>query len=172
MTANTGNSYHVEYDEEQWITIPRPHVPYGPHHVSEDESDVDYLRKAAKDLEQHYKPFGSNVRDTVVKLLRDTADSIAKTAEETAEKANEEADLPNASVQTVNDVIAKYQHGDREQMMTELRSYSYQHGDIQEGSHDVYVPGSWDKVREAYINNMLTDEEYDRLQDHHYSEEA
>lgn len=58
------------------ITIPRPHVPYGPHGVAADQADTDYLRQAADDLEIHYKPFGSNLRATVVKLIRDAADSI------------------------------------------------------------------------------------------------
>lgn len=60
------------------ITIPRPHVPFGPKHMPEDEADVGYLRRAADDLEGFYKPFGSNLRATVVKLVRDAADAIER----------------------------------------------------------------------------------------------
>lgn len=58
------------------ITIPRPHVPHGPRLLAENESDVMYLRKAAKDLRDHYKPFGSNLRATIIKLIEDAADAI------------------------------------------------------------------------------------------------
>lgn len=59
------------------ITVLRPRVPHGPAHLTEDEADADYLRKAARDLAGHYKPFGSNLRATVVRLLEDAADAIA-----------------------------------------------------------------------------------------------
>src|SRR5690606_1985224 len=58
------------------ITIPRPHVPHGPAHLTADEADTAYLRKAARDLAEHYKPFGSNLRATIVKLVNDAADAI------------------------------------------------------------------------------------------------
>lgn len=58
------------------ITIPRPHVPYGPHGVPEDEADANYLRDAARKLEEFYRPFGSNLRATVVLLIRDAAAAI------------------------------------------------------------------------------------------------
>lgn len=58
------------------ITIPRPHVPHGPAQLTADEADAAYLRKAARNLAEHYKPFGSNLRATVVKLLDDAADAI------------------------------------------------------------------------------------------------
>lgn len=58
------------------VNIPRPHVPFGPEDVPEDEADADYLREAARKLEDHYKPFGSNLRGTVVQVLRDAADAI------------------------------------------------------------------------------------------------
>lgn len=62
------------------ITIPRPHVPHGPKHLSADVSDVDYLREAAAHLEDFYKPFGSNLRATIVRLVRDAADAIERDA--------------------------------------------------------------------------------------------
>ena len=58
------------------ISIPRPHVPHGPKSLTEDQADVNYLREAAWKLEDHYKPFGSNLRATIVKLIRDAADVI------------------------------------------------------------------------------------------------
>ena len=60
------------------ITVPRPHVPHGPRLLTENESDVMYLRKAAKDLRDHYKPFGSNLRATIIKLIEDAADQIER----------------------------------------------------------------------------------------------
>lgn len=71
------NRHGEKYENEKHhISIPRPHVPSGPKHMTDDESDIYYLRDAARKLEEHYKPFGSNLRATVVKLLRDTADAI------------------------------------------------------------------------------------------------
>lgn len=64
------------HHEPKYLVIPRPHVPYGPEGIPEVDADVDYLTKAAKDLEQHYKPFGSNLRATIVKLIRDTAKAL------------------------------------------------------------------------------------------------
>lgn len=64
-------------EDDETITIPRPHVPHGPAHLSRDAADADYLWKAARDLERHYKPFGSDLRATVVALIRDAADAIA-----------------------------------------------------------------------------------------------
>lgn len=58
------------------ITITRPHITNGPVGVPEDTADVDYLRKAADDLERYVKPFGSTLRATIVKLIRDTAGAI------------------------------------------------------------------------------------------------
>lgn len=66
----------VTREDVETITIPRPHVPHGPAHLSRDAADADYLRKAARDLEGHYKPFGSNLRATIVALIRDAADAI------------------------------------------------------------------------------------------------
>ncbi len=58
------------------ITVPRPHVPYGPVGVPENKADADYLDHAATSLERHFEVGGSNVRATVVKLLRDTASAL------------------------------------------------------------------------------------------------
>jgi hypothetical protein len=58
------------------INIPRPHVPYGPIGIPEHMADADYLDHAAASLEGHYEVGGSNVRATVVKLLRDTAAAL------------------------------------------------------------------------------------------------
>lgn len=58
------------------ITVARPHVPYGPAHLPAGEADAGYLREAARTLEEHVRPFGSNLRATVVQLLRDAADAV------------------------------------------------------------------------------------------------
>ncbi|WAL67113.1 hypothetical protein ORV05_04815 [Amycolatopsis cynarae] len=58
------------------ITVPRPHVPYGPAGMDTDTADADFLRDAADRLADFYRPFGSNLRATVVQLLRDAADAI------------------------------------------------------------------------------------------------
>lgn len=63
------------------VTIPRPHVPFGPKSISEDEADQKYLLGAADDLEKFYKPFGNNLRQTVVKVLRDCATAIGGKAD-------------------------------------------------------------------------------------------
>lgn len=59
------------------ITVPRPHVPFGPQGVLPEVADAAYLHRAARDLEKHYRPFGSNLRARVVKLVHDAADAIA-----------------------------------------------------------------------------------------------
>lgn len=58
------------------LTIPRPHVPYGPVGIPEHEADADYLEHAASSLESHYEVGGSNVRATVVGILRDVATAL------------------------------------------------------------------------------------------------
>ena len=60
------------------ITIPRPHVPFGPEGLPAEAADAAYLRRAARDLEKHYKPFGKNLRATVVKLVHDAAEAIIR----------------------------------------------------------------------------------------------
>lgn len=64
------------------IMIPRPHVPYGPDTLSANESDSQYLRDAARKLRDHYKPFGSNLRAIIVKLIEDAADQIERMNDE------------------------------------------------------------------------------------------
>lgn len=61
---------------EDAITIPRPHVPYGPIGVPERVADADYLREAAKHIEGGFKVGGSNLSATVIKMLRDSADAL------------------------------------------------------------------------------------------------
>lgn len=58
------------------ITIPRPHVPYGPVGIPAPLSDARYLRDAARHIEQGYQVGGSNLTAAVLKLLRDAADAI------------------------------------------------------------------------------------------------
>ena len=58
------------------LMIPRPHVPFGPRGVPEHEADADYLDHAASNLEGRYGVGGSNVRATVVSLLRDVAAAL------------------------------------------------------------------------------------------------
>ena len=58
------------------ITVPRPRVPFGPDGVDPDIATADYLLEAADKLETHYRPFGSNLRATVVQLLRDAAGTL------------------------------------------------------------------------------------------------
>lgn len=62
--------------EPDALTIPRPHVPFGPNGVPEHEADAVYLDHAASNLEGKFEVGGSNVRATVVKLLRDTAAAL------------------------------------------------------------------------------------------------
>lgn len=58
------------------ITIPAPHVPYGPEGVPEGEADALYLREAARRINEQ-RLFGPNLTATVVKLLADAADARA-----------------------------------------------------------------------------------------------
>jgi hypothetical protein len=61
--------------EQERITIPRPHVPFGPTHVTTNQADADYLRHAARNI-VHARCLGSNLTATVVRLLNDAADAI------------------------------------------------------------------------------------------------
>lgn len=65
------------------VTIPRPHVPYGPVGIPEHEADAAYLEHAAGSLESHYEVGGSNVRATVVGILRDVATTLRAAGEVT-----------------------------------------------------------------------------------------
>ncbi len=72
------------------ITIPTPHVPFGPTGVPEHEADADYLRSAVRNieyLERGEKLWGSNVTATVVKLLNDAADAVEENGKRMAERA-------------------------------------------------------------------------------------
>ena len=55
------------------IAIPVPHVPFGPAGVPVLVADANYLDHAASNLEGKFEVGGSNVRATVVKILRDVA---------------------------------------------------------------------------------------------------
>lgn len=59
------------------IVIPRPHVPFGPEGLSDDEADVHYLREVVKKIDEGYaRVGGSNVTATIRKLISDAADAI------------------------------------------------------------------------------------------------
>lgn len=58
------------------VTIPRPHVPYGPVGVPTEIADADYLDHAARNLAGGYAVGGYNVTATVIKLLHDTATAL------------------------------------------------------------------------------------------------
>jgi len=63
------------------ITIPRPHVPFGPTHVSPEAADADYLRAAVRGihhLNHGERIWGHNLTATVVKLLLDSATAVEK----------------------------------------------------------------------------------------------
>ncbi|MDN4174755.1 hypothetical protein QWY28_17470 [Nocardioides sp. SOB77] len=57
------------------ITVPRPHVLYGPEGMPVDQADARYLRDAARNVE-HARCLGSNLTATVTKLLNDAADAL------------------------------------------------------------------------------------------------
>lgn len=68
------NRYSRHYDAE--MLMPRPRVPYGPIGISAEAADSDYLRTAARKIEDFYKPFTPEVRRLVAQLLRDIAVAI------------------------------------------------------------------------------------------------
>lgn len=55
------------------LLLPLPHVPFGPKGVPELVADATYLDHAASNLEGKYEVGGSNVRSTVIHLLRNAA---------------------------------------------------------------------------------------------------
>lgn len=61
--------------DNQWITIPRPHVAHGPKGEIPEASDYRYLQDAAKTIENR-KMFGSNVTRTIVTLISDAAEAV------------------------------------------------------------------------------------------------
>lgn len=73
----------LEAVEADTVTVPRPHVPFGPMRVPENEADADYLRAAVKNIRYAESNgrglFGSNLTNTVCKLLNDVADALDRT---------------------------------------------------------------------------------------------
>ena len=65
------------------ITIPAPHVIYGPEGVPEAVADADYLRAAVRNIRyaesNGASMFGSNLTNTVCKLLEDSAAALEPT---------------------------------------------------------------------------------------------
>jgi hypothetical protein len=59
----------------QRIEVRRPHVVYGPKGIPWNQSDADYLREAARNIE-YAKCLGSNLTATVMALLLDAARAI------------------------------------------------------------------------------------------------
>lgn len=58
------------------VTIPRPHVPFGPQGVPEMLADADYLDSAARNIAGGYTVGGYNVTHTVIGLLHSTATAL------------------------------------------------------------------------------------------------
>lgn len=63
------------------VSVPRPHVPYGPHGVPGELATADYLDHAARNLAGGYEVGGYNVTATVIKLLHDTATALREAYE-------------------------------------------------------------------------------------------
>ena len=69
------------------ITIPTPHVTYGPKDVPENVADADYLRSAVGNIDylsHGERIWGSGVTATVRKLLLDAAQALDPKAATTA----------------------------------------------------------------------------------------
>lgn len=62
--------------QHERVTVPRPHVPFGPLGVPEALADAEYLDHAARSIASGYAAGGYNVTNTVVKLLHDTASAL------------------------------------------------------------------------------------------------
>lgn len=63
------------------ITVPRPHVPFGPEGVPADRADAAYLRSFVRNLDYHRDEHGvhiagSNLTATVRRLLLDAANAL------------------------------------------------------------------------------------------------
>jgi hypothetical protein len=68
---------HEKLTSGDYVTIPRPRVPYGPAGLTPDQGTARYLREVASKIERGYARVGGrNVTDTVLKLLGDTAEAI------------------------------------------------------------------------------------------------
>lgn len=61
---------------KDFVTIPRPHVPFGPDGVPERLADADYIQHAAWNIQKGYSVGGSNVTRTVVNLLHSVAEAL------------------------------------------------------------------------------------------------
>lgn len=59
-----------------FIAIRAPHVPYGPVGVPQWQADADYIRSAARNIDQGREAGGHNVTATVVGLLHSVADAL------------------------------------------------------------------------------------------------
>lgn len=76
----------------QTITIRRPHVPFGPEHVSADKADADYLRSAVRNIDylaRGERLWGSNLTATIRQILLDAADALDPTAPASAEEGRD-----------------------------------------------------------------------------------
>lgn len=71
---------------------------------------------------------------------------------------------------TPPELIARCGNGQitREEMMGDLLARSYQAGSIPLHSYDVYARSTWDQIREAYLDELITAAEFNQLRDHHY----
>ena len=71
------------------ITIPSPHVPYGPIGIPADRADASYLRSAVRNI-RHLghgeRLWGSNVTETVIKLLTDAAVALESRTPKTGDR--------------------------------------------------------------------------------------
>lgn len=74
-------TYDVITNEPEHITIPRPHVLFGPEGVPQHEADARYLHSAADHIEGGYKVGGRNLTATVIKLLHDAGAALYPTTE-------------------------------------------------------------------------------------------
>lgn len=61
---------------QQVLVVPVPHVPFGPEGVPAMLADATYLDHAASNLEGKFQIGGSNVRATVVRMLRNVATAL------------------------------------------------------------------------------------------------
>jgi hypothetical protein len=62
------------------IAIRRPHVPYGPKGIPENEADADYMREAGRNIRhaiaQKRSLWGSNLSETIIRILGDCEDAL------------------------------------------------------------------------------------------------
>lgn len=73
MAGNHSSSPSSDIDT---LRIPRPRVAFGTDAIPADLADATYLRRAARELQQHRPPADPHVLAAVVKLLTDVAHSI------------------------------------------------------------------------------------------------